>query len=136
MPKSRTRTARVPRRKVPLPAPPGTADEEDVAPLTAAQRRELDRRIADSRDRSRYLLASVLSPRFVLYYDVAEDTFVWKDPRPATLFKRRAAAAAIAKVLGSGVEILPCRVNRAGALVLRSVSEALRTRRGGRARAV
>lgn len=107
-----------------------------MAPLTAAQRRELDRRVADSNDRTRYLLASVFSPRFVLYYDVAEDTFVWKDPRPATLFKRRAAAAAVAKLLGPGVEIVRCRVNRRGGLVLRSVTEALRARRGGRTRAV
>jgi hypothetical protein len=32
--------------------------------------RELDRRMKDLDDRTRYLLVSVFSPRFVLYYQV------------------------------------------------------------------
>jgi hypothetical protein len=112
------------------------AEPEGVAPLTAAQMRELDRRLADARDRSRYLLASVFGPRFVLYYDVAQDSFVMNAPQAGTLFKRRAAAEAVAKLLRPGIDILPCRVNNAGRLVLRSVTDALRGRSASRRRAV
>ena len=43
---------------------PTVADDE---PLTRAQMRELDRRMKDLDDRTRYLLVSVFGPRFVLY---------------------------------------------------------------------
>lgn len=103
------------------PTRPEPAQDGDDWPLTKAQIRELNRRLADSRDRTRYLLASVFGPKFALYYSVSEDTYGMNDPRHATLFKRRAAALAIRRLLGSGVRVLRCRVDRLGRLVLRSV---------------
>jgi hypothetical protein len=101
--------------------------------LTKAQIRELDRRIRDSEDRTRYILASVLTERHALYYNVAEDTFGWKDPGFATLFKRREAAQAIQKLLKGQVQVAACRVTRRGRLVLSSVPP-LRPIRGHRRR--
>ena len=95
--------------------------DEDVAPLTKAQMRELDRRIKDSRDRTRYLLVSALTRRFVLYYNVSDDCYGQNDPRYATLFKRRAAAEAICQQLGDRVRVVRCRVNNRGQLVVASL---------------
>ena len=92
-------------------------DVDDVAPLTLAQRRELRRRIKDAENRTRYLLASVLAPTFALYYSVSEDSYTLNDASRATLFKRRAAAAAIKEQLGSGVRLVRCRVDTRGQLV-------------------
>jgi hypothetical protein len=103
------------------PKPLEPLDNSDDWPLTKAEIRELDRRLADARDRTRYLLASVFGPRFALYYNVSADMYGMKDPRYATLFKRRAAALAIKRLLGSGIQVLRCRVDRRDRLVLRSV---------------
>src|SRR5271170_2222231 len=92
------------------------ASQSEDSPLTAAQLRELERRIRDAEDRTRYLLVSALGRKFALYYDVADDTFIWKDPRAATLFKRRAAAAAVKKLLSGRVEVVACRVDSRGRL--------------------
>jgi hypothetical protein len=101
-------------------APAHDADAE-VAPLTRAQIRELDRRIKDSMDRTRYLLVSAMTPRFVLYYNVSEDTFEHNNARHATLFKRRAAADAVRRHLGDRVQLVRCRANARGQLVLASI---------------
>ncbi|MBI4611710.1 MAG: hypothetical protein HY726_22205 [Candidatus Rokubacteria bacterium] len=94
---------------------------EDEPPLTLAQMRELDRRVKDLHDRTRYLLVSAFGPRFALYYNASQDTYGMNEPVHATLFKRRAAALAIRRMLGGGVEIARCRVDRRGRLVLNSL---------------
>lgn len=99
--------------------PVAMADEDVI--LTAAQRRELDRRVKDARDRSRYLLVSQIGDRFALYYNVSEDAYVANDPTYATLFKREAAARVVQRLLGSNVRIVRCRVNSRRRLVLTSV---------------
>jgi hypothetical protein len=81
---------------------------DDVPELSAAQMRELERRVADSRDPTRYLLASTFGPRFVLYYDLTDDVYAHNDPRQATLFKRRSVALAVRRLLGRGVKIVRC----------------------------
>jgi hypothetical protein len=93
----------------------------DVSPLTRAQIRELDRRIKDSEDRTRYLLVSVFGPKFALYYNVSEDSYGMNDARYATLFKRRAAAQAVKAQLGPGVQLVRCRVDKRRRLVLASL---------------
>ncbi len=100
---------------------PVEVSPHDPPDLTRAQTRELDRRLADLHDRSRYLLVSRLGPRFDLYYNVSEDTYGMNEPAHATLFKRRQAAAAIKRLLGKGIDLIRCRVDRRGKLVLRSV---------------
>jgi hypothetical protein len=54
--------------------------------LTPAQRRELQRRIDDLDDPTRFLLVSQLTPRFALYYNVTDDVYVMNDPKGGTLF--------------------------------------------------
>jgi hypothetical protein len=97
--------------------------------LTAAEKRELDRQIKDLDDPTRYLLVSSLEPGFSLYYMVADDAYVLNDPRGATLFKRRAAAAKIRELLRPGVFVVPCKVDRHGHVVLKSLAG----RKAGRA---
>ncbi len=88
--------------------------EGDDWALTPAQTRELTRRVADLDDPVRYLLASRMGPRFLLYYDVSDDLYTMNDPTRATLFKRRRAAQLVARTLGKGIEILECRTRRRG----------------------
>lgn len=95
---------------------------EDEPPVTRAEMQELDRRVKDLHDRTRYVLLSALSPKFMLYYSVSEDTYGMNEPAHATLFKRRAAAIAIRRMLGGGVEVVRCRVDRRGRLVLNSLA--------------
>jgi len=116
--------SRFPRRpKWPIPV------EDDSFTLTAAQRRELDRRVKDAKDRNRFLLVSQISDRFTLYYSVSDDAWVANDPTYATLFKREKAAGVVKRLLGSSARIVRCRVDTRGRLVLTSVPLPMRRRR-------
>jgi hypothetical protein len=108
-------------RKRTTPAlPPG--DDEDP-PLTAAQRRALERQARDMDDRTRYLLVSATLPGISLYYMLHDDVWAFDDPTSATLFKRRAAAKAIQALLRPGVYVVPCLVDDRGRLVLDSIAD-------------
>ena len=96
-------------------------EAEDDFALSPAQIRELQRRVKDLDDRTRYLLVSSFSPRFMLFYVIAEDTYAMNEPSAATLFKRRSAALAIKRLLGASTEIVECRVDRRGRLVKASL---------------
>jgi hypothetical protein len=104
--------------------------DDDDPPLTAAERRTLDRHLKDTENRTRYLLVSVTLPGFSLYYRVHDDARSFDDPSQATLFKRRAAAKAIHALLRPGVHIVPCKVDDEGRLELSSLT----TRKIGRTR--
>ena len=95
-------------------------DEVEDPPLTAAQRRALERQVKDIEDRARYLLVATL-PGLSLYYLMHDDAWAFDDPTSATLFKRRAAAKAIQALLRPGVHVVPCEVDAGGKLVLRSI---------------
>lgn len=99
----------------------GTRHDEKSPALTRTQLREIDRRVRDLDDRTRYLLASALTARQALYYNVSEDTFGMGDPSFGTVFKRRSAAEAIQALLRSRVQVVSCRVSSRGRLVLKSV---------------
>jgi len=103
------------------PARPTRSKDADP-PLTAAERRELERRIKDADDPRRYLLVSATLPWFSLYYEIQEDAWLIDDPRRATLFKRRAAATAIRELMKPGVFVVPCTVDSRGKLVLSSIA--------------
>lgn len=105
------------------------ADTDQLPLLTRSQIREIERRVRDSEDRTRYLLATIVAPRFILYYNVSEDSYGMNDPDHATLFKRRAAAAAIQGVVGGKTKIVRCRVNKRDKLVLRSLPSPFPERR-------
>ncbi len=94
---------------------------EEVRDLSAAERRELERAIKDLDDRTRYLLGTSIGERIVLYYNIADDTYTWDEPKNATLFKRKAAAVKVRTLLGSGVRVLECRVDKRGQLLKKSI---------------
>ena len=98
------------------------AADEDDPPLTAAERRALARNLADTADRTRYLLVSATLPGFSLYYMLHDDVWSFDDPSAATLFKRREAARAICELLRPGVRVVPCTVDARGRLVLSSIA--------------
>jgi hypothetical protein len=77
----------------------------DDSDLTPSQIRELERRIKDMDDPIRYLIVSEFGPRFILYYNVSDDTFAHNNPEGGTLFKRRAAAESIRRLLRSSAAI-------------------------------
>ncbi len=91
-------------------------------PLTAAERRELERRIKDADDPRRYLLVATTLPWFSLYYEIQSDAWLMDDPTRATLFKRRAVARAVSEQLKPGVAVVPCMVDARGRLVLSSIA--------------
>lgn len=80
---------------------PADPDDRDFPPLTAAQRKELQRRLDDLDDPTRFIIVSAFSPRFFLYYN-AESGCYGTDMTSATLFKRRAAAHAVRRTLSTG----------------------------------
>ena len=67
-------------------------------PLTSSSKREIRRRMADLDDPVRYVLASRMSPRFILFCDASDGTYVLNNPQGATLFKRRDAAESVKRV--------------------------------------
>lgn len=71
----------------------------DPAPLSRTDRAELDRRLRELEDPTRYVVVSPFSWRFNLFYQVPEGTFVMNEITGETLFKNRADALAVAKVL-------------------------------------
>ncbi len=100
--------------------------------MTRAEVRELERRVKDLEDRTRYLLVSQIGTKVVLYYNVSEDTYSWDDPKDATLFKRREAALKIQSMLGTKIKIVKCRVNKRGQLVSKSVMLGAGTKRSAK----
>jgi hypothetical protein len=125
------------------PVPPnlskveGTQRADDVPPLTPAQIRELKRRLVDLKDRRRFLLVSAFTARTAFYYDVSRDTWGMNDPSLGTLFKRRATATAVQRLLRDGVQVVRCRVDRRDRLIKKSVPRVRpawrRKKRGARA---
>jgi len=101
--------------------PTRKTDADDIPELSRAEMRELERRVKDLEDRTRYLLVSSIGSRIVLYYNIADDTFTWEEPKEATLFKRKAAASKVKSLLGRGVEIVECRVDKHGKLLKSSL---------------
>jgi hypothetical protein len=70
--------------------------EADSPRLTKRQMTEIKRRIADSDDPTRYVIISAFTKRFCLYYRVSDGDFIMNE---IPLFKRRAEAVAVARVI-------------------------------------
>ena len=96
------------RRRKRRQATQGATPAADDEPLSATLAREIRRRAADLDDPVRYLLASQVTPRFVLYYNVTDDAYVLNDPKGATLFKRRKAAHSVKRLLGGRIRVIQC----------------------------
>jgi hypothetical protein len=88
-----------------MPRSKRVVSRDDDGDLTPGQIRELKRRVKDMDDPVRYLIVSEFSRRFILYYNASDDTFAHNNPAGGTLFKRRAAAESIRKLLRSTVAI-------------------------------
>lgn len=108
-------------KRQPLVGGAGTETDGDAWELSKSQVRELQRRVRDLNDRTRYLLVSVFTPRMVLYYNVSNDTFGMNDPSLGTLFKRRAAAVAIQRLLRPGIQVVQCRADRRDRIIKSSL---------------
>jgi hypothetical protein len=79
---------------------------DDDCQLSPEWIRELKRRVKDSRDPVRYMLVSEFSRKFILYYDVATDTFAMNNASRGTLFKRREVAESVKAHCGKGVALV------------------------------
>lgn len=88
------------------PSRTGMSVEDDFEPLSRAERREIERRVRDSRDPVRYMIVSALSRRFILYYNVLDDVYAVNHPVGGTLFKRKKAASAVSRLLGGRCRII------------------------------
>jgi hypothetical protein len=62
-----------------------------------------------------------MTPRFILYSNVSEDTCGMNESHHAPLFKRRAASSSVIQLLGGSVKIVRCRVDKRGRPLLRSL---------------
>ena len=95
---------------------PRSADDQESDDLSPALRKELLRRIREANDPRRYLLASVFTSKFVLYYNVEHHAYVLRDPEAATAFKSRRAAVAVLRTLGKNVVLIPAKRRKDGTL--------------------
>lgn len=76
-------------------------NEDDFPPLSQEDIDELQRRIEDAEDPTRYMIRSDLgfTGSFILWYCIADDT--WRsDQISGTMFKREAYAEAVLKAMG------------------------------------
>ena len=87
-------------------AVPRTRAKGEEPELSREWKREIERRVRDSRDPVRYMLVSEFSRSFILYYDVSDDVFAMNAPDKGTLFKRREAAERVSRLLSRGVRIV------------------------------
>ena len=104
----------------------------EFPPLSKAQHREIDRRVKDLHDPTRFLIISEAGPT-PFFYNAAEDNYSWGDPQHASLFKQRSMATAVSKLLSTTARVIQVDTRlRAGArqLIIKSLPVGLKTRRG------
>ena len=87
--------------------PPGQ-DEPNDGPWEMSPRevKELRRRVADLKDKTRYMLVVPFLPGSMMYYDISTDCYAWNNPSGGTLFKRKKAAEAIRRLLRPEVKVV------------------------------
>jgi hypothetical protein len=90
--------------------------DPDPDEMSPEDLRELRRRIREANDPRRYLLASVFSTSFVLYYEVERDVYVMNDHNSATAFKSRRAAEAVLGTLSEHIVLIPAKRRKNGSL--------------------
>lgn len=73
--------------------------DDEFPRLTKRQAAELERRVADGMDPKRYVIVSSFLPNFSLFYCPPDGVFVMNEIPETALFKRKAEALAVARVL-------------------------------------
>lgn len=114
-------------RKVSKPKP---ADANDW-PMSKRERTLLKTRLADLDNPIRYVIVSPFSKKFCLYYFPSDGCFVMNEITPACLFKRKAEAQAVAKLLErrrskktrSHIQVIAVKKTKAGVRILDEVTD-------------
>lgn len=73
--------------------------DDDFPPVTKRQVAELQQRVADLKDPRRYVIVSSFLPNFSLFYCPSDGIFMMNEIPETALFKRKAEALALARVL-------------------------------------
>jgi hypothetical protein len=73
--------------------------DDEFPPPAKRQLAELERRMADAMDPSRYVIVSSFLPKFSLFYCPGDGIFVMNEIPDTALFKRKAEALAVARAL-------------------------------------
>ena len=73
--------------------------DDGFPPLTKRQLADLQRRVADMKDTTRYVIVSSFLPNFSLFYCPSDGVYVMNEIPDAALFKRKAEALAVARAL-------------------------------------
>jgi hypothetical protein len=120
--KRRVSSARISGRIAPKK---GVYDDPQLSPEWI---KELKRRVKNSRDPVRYMLVSEFTRKFILYYNVTNDTYAMNDASRGTLFKRREVAESVKAHLGKGVALVKFTV-KGGRLKRLSPFRGMRLRR-------
>lgn len=120
------------------PKKPIETDKSDDAWLTPKLRAELKRRIDDANDPTRYVIVSAFSQRFCLYHMPEDGNYTMNEIPDRALFKRRAEAQAVAKVLdrsrkrrsGKSLQVVAVRKTKKGVQFLELVTSPWNKRQG------
>ena len=102
--------------------------DDEVPPLTNRQVAELERRVADASDPRRYVIVSSFLPNFSLFYCPSDGLFAMNEIPDAALFKRKAEALAVARVLerrrrkrASGLQVIQVKKTKRAVRILEEV---------------
>jgi hypothetical protein len=102
--------------------------DDEFPPLTKRQVAELERRMADMMDPTRYVIVSSFVPKFSLFYCPSDGVFVMNEIPEAALFKRKAEALAVAQALergrrkrARGLQVIQVKKTKRGVLILEGV---------------
>jgi hypothetical protein len=102
--------------------------DEEFPPLTKRQVAELERRMADMMDPTRYVIVSSFQLNISLFYCPSDGVFVMNEIPEAALFKRKAEAPAVAQALergrrkrARGLQVIQVKKTKRGVRLLEGV---------------
>ena len=108
--------------------------DDEFPPLTKRQLAELERRMADMMNPTRYVIVSAFSPSFSLFYCPSDGVFVMNEIPDAALFKRKAEALAVTRALergqrkrARGLQVIQVKKTKRGVRLLEGVHVDRRT---------
>ncbi len=108
--------------------------QDEFPPLTKRQLAELERRVADVKDPTRYVIVSSFLPNFSLFYCPSDGMFVMNEIPDGALFKRKAEALAVVRALdhgqrkqSRGLQVIQVKKTKSGVRILEQVQADGRT---------